>query len=221
MSEELGRIEKPPVEEFESGRKIFFVPLIFSDKGSPADYTEIYNRYWEQVDSQISNLETKLGNIKHIYHELVPESGDEGLQSIQRLSPGSYQLIQKKVEKGSTLDPIENEESLKELMDWSRCLSMGLQSQNAYNTIYKFYTEASNKRSADVLKIINDSLKDDDSALLVMSEGYHIQFPNDIKVIYVSPPALNDIKRWVREYQEKTQNEEHECEHEHTEDNKG
>ena len=30
MSEELGKIEKPLAEDFKAGRKLYFVPLVFS-----------------------------------------------------------------------------------------------------------------------------------------------------------------------------------------------
>ena len=40
MSEQLGRIEKPLVEEHKEGRKLFFIPLIFAPKEPPADFPE-------------------------------------------------------------------------------------------------------------------------------------------------------------------------------------
>jgi len=56
MAEELGKIEKPSVEEFKSGRKLYFVPLVFRGKESPADYLEKFNKYWDQVGNQVSEL---------------------------------------------------------------------------------------------------------------------------------------------------------------------
>ena len=31
-----------------------------------------------------------------------------------------------------------------------------------------------------------------------MREGHQLQFPSDIEVFYVAPPALDEIKRWSR-----------------------
>jgi len=45
MSAELGKIDKPSVEEFKKGRKLFFVPLIYGSKELPADYLEIFEKY--------------------------------------------------------------------------------------------------------------------------------------------------------------------------------
>ena len=75
MAEELGKIEKLPVDSFKKGRKLFFVPLIFGNPETPEEYIEKFNRYWEQVAGQINELEAKLGAINHVYHELVAETG--------------------------------------------------------------------------------------------------------------------------------------------------
>ena len=75
---ELGRVEKPPVEEFKAGRKLYFVPLIFSPREPQAELLEKVNRYWDQVEAQVANLEQKVASVGKVYHELVPAGGDEG-----------------------------------------------------------------------------------------------------------------------------------------------
>jgi hypothetical protein len=40
---------------------------------------------------------------------------------------------------------------------------------------------------------------------LVMREGLQIQFPSDIQVFYIAPPALDEIKRWLREKESRSQ----------------
>jgi hypothetical protein len=45
MSEELGRIEKPLVEDYKMGRKLFFVPLVFLPREPQADLLEKVDRY--------------------------------------------------------------------------------------------------------------------------------------------------------------------------------
>ena len=83
MSEELGKIEKPSLEEFRKGRKLYFVPLIYCGRESPPDYLERFNRYWNQVEDKISSLEMKLGKVAKLYHELVPAGGEEGIKAIK------------------------------------------------------------------------------------------------------------------------------------------
>jgi len=115
--------------------------------------------------------------------------------------------MQARIVKGAVLEATEDKEILVELMDWSRCLSIGLQSQKVLSTIYGFYTEANQKRMEFITKNINDTLKENESAILFMSEGHHIQFASDIRIFYVSPPALDDIRRWMRDFEAKMKEE--------------
>jgi hypothetical protein len=201
MGEELGKIEKPNAEDYKSGRKIFFVPLVFSSRELPQEYTEKNNRYWEQVEAQIEGLEAKLGKSAHIFHELVPESGDKGLNTLKQLKVDSLKVIESRMGTGTVLESTEDEEILAELMDWSRCLSIGLQSQKVYSTIFGSYTEANNRRNEAISKKIDQTTKENEAAIVIMGEGHHVRFPDDIRVFYVAPPALDDLKRWLRDYE--------------------
>lgn len=212
MSEELGKIEKPLAEDFKAGRKLYFVPLIFSSPDLPLDVSLKYSTYWDQVDSQIANLESKLGPVNYILHELVYESGDAGLKTLEQVSAGSVGLVRSRVEKGSKFEPAEDNEIITELMDWSRCLNLGLQNQKVFSTIYQFYTEANNKRNTFIQQKIDSLVKGDESCILIMAEGHHVKFPADMQVFYVAPPALDEIKRWLREQDEKQHKEEAEKE---------
>jgi len=40
MAEELARVEKPAVESFKEGRRLFFVPLIFKGPEPEPEYQE-------------------------------------------------------------------------------------------------------------------------------------------------------------------------------------
>jgi hypothetical protein len=207
VSEELGKIEKPPVEDFKAGRKLFFIPLIFPSHEFPEEFQEKYNRYWEQAESQVDNLEGKLGPANRIYHELVSEKGEEAALTLSTLKAGSLRLIRKRMEKGAAFESAENSDILSELMDWSRCLSLGLQNKDVFSKVYGFYNEAGKKRQEHISKQISDTLKDDEIGILIMTEGHHVQFNPDIRVFYISPPALDEIKRWIRDYETKAKEE--------------
>jgi hypothetical protein len=64
MAQELGKIEKPSVEEYRAARKLFFVPLLFTPKQLEGELFEKVFKYWDQVESHLSNLELKLGMVK-------------------------------------------------------------------------------------------------------------------------------------------------------------
>ena len=207
MSQELGKIEKPPAEEFKKGRKLYFVPLIYCEKEPPAEYLEKFNNYWDQVENQVSSLELKLGRIDRIFHELISAGGEDGAKVIKDLNDRSYQIVENRLGKGTQLEATEEAELLTEFMDWSRCLLLGLQNQQVFTTVYEYYTEANKKRNEHIAKKIDETLKEDEVGILFMREGHQVQFPSDIKVFYVVPPALDEIKRWLRDQGTKTPKE--------------
>jgi len=158
--EKLGKIDKPVAEEYRFGKKIFFIPLIFSTLELPAEYSEKCSRYWAQVDAQIANLEASLGPVVKIFHELVAEDGEKGLKALEQLKINSYDLINSRMQKGAVLTTTEDNDVLTELMDWSRCLSLGLQNQKVFSTIYASYTEANKKRYEAISQKIASALKE-------------------------------------------------------------
>lgn len=205
MSEEVGKIERPSIEEFRAGRKLYFIPLIFTPKRSQADLLERVNRYWDQVEAHVANLEAKLGNVNKVYHELVPVGGEDGAKAVKELNKGSYRIVKARLKKGSNLQPMEDGEILAEFMDWGRCLAIGLQSQNVIVRAYEFYSEAQRRRNEFIAKQIDETLRDGEIGLVLMMEGHQVQFPSDIQVFYVTPPGLDEVKRWLRERETETE----------------
>jgi hypothetical protein len=198
MAEELGKIEKPAVENFKGARKLFFVPLVFSPRQLEGELFQMVFKYWEQVETQLANLETKLGQVKRVYHELVPAGGEEGAKIIEELNSTSYDVVKSRVEKGAQLEALEDADLLTESMDWTKCLAIGLQNEKVFNQVYEFYSKSQNKRNEHIAKKIDETLKEGECGILLMREGHHVQFPPDIEVFYVSPPGLDEIKRWLR-----------------------
>lgn len=204
MAEELGKIEKPPVENFKHGRKLFFVPLIYHGESSDEEYVVRFNKYWEQVARQITELTLKLGEVKKIYHELVVAAGEQGLKDVKELDNPSYALLRGCMDKKGELEALEDEDLLTEYMDWSRCMLIGLQNPKVAMKIYEAYAEAGKKRNEYIARKIDETLKADEIGIVLMRENHKVQFPADIQVFYVAPPALDDIKRWLREREAKT-----------------
>ncbi len=60
MSQQLGKVEKPLVSEFKAGRKLFFVPLVFTSPQPEPELLELVNHYWDQVQVQVTSLADKL-----------------------------------------------------------------------------------------------------------------------------------------------------------------
>lgn len=200
MSEELGKIERLPVEVFKESRKLCFVPLVFVPRDPPAELVDRVDKYWEQVEAHVGNLEGKLGKARHVYHELVPLVGEDGAKAVQELNKGSAGIMAARLEGGAELEPLEDPETLAEYVDWGRCLAAGLQSRTAFDKVYGFYVDAQKRRAEHMARQIDATLKEGETGILLMAEGNRVQFPSDIQVFYVAPPALDEIKRWVREH---------------------
>ena len=207
MAEELGKMEKPPVEDFKKGRKLYFIPLIYGGEDLPEDYLEKFNKYWEQVEKQILEMTSKLGEVNRIYHELVEVSGDEGSKTVKELSDRSHKIVQACLEKKAQMEAVEDGDILTEFMDWSRCLIIGLQNPKVVSKVYESYVEVGKRRNEHIARQIDETLKENEIGILLMRENHQVQFPSDIQVFYIAPPALDEIKRWLREHEGKPDQE--------------
>jgi len=207
MSEELGKVEKPEVSSFKESRKILQVPLIYAGKNSPAEYLDLYEKYWQQVNEMVAKLEGKLGRVTLIYHETVNADGEDGLKMLEGLHPKSHGMVNDRCKESGSLKCIEVSELLEEVIDWERCIMVGLISEKVAKQVYESYGEASRKRYQYISKTIDETLKPGDVALLFIREGHLVQFPQDIEVFMVAPPALDEIHRWARERAAKRERE--------------
>jgi len=199
MSEQLGRVERPDAERFKSGKKLYLVPLVYSSEEAPDEYKEKYGRYWRQVTEHLRNLESKIGGVKRVYHESVFQAGEDGVTAVKRLNQGSYEIARNECDQGAVFEPLEEKGLLEEVMDWQRCLMMGFMSEKVERMVFDFYLEAGKKRNEALSKRIEDTLKHDEAGLLFIREGHQVQFPADLQVFSISPPALDEIHRWHRD----------------------
>jgi hypothetical protein len=199
MVEQLGKIERPQAERFKQGKKLYLVPLIYSGEETLDEYKEKCSRYWQQVAEQLTNLASKIGQVNRIYHESIFQSGEDGMKTVERLNPSSYQLAKILGDKGAVLEAVEERELFEETMDWQRCLMLGFISDKVANKVTEFYAEANKRRNELMATKISETLKDDEAGLLFIREGHSVQFPSDIEVYSISPPALDEIHRWYRD----------------------
>lgn len=197
--ETLGKITKPEASSYKAKRKIFLVPLLFSGSDAPLEYIEKLNRYWDEVENHIASLESHLGTVSHIYHELVFSSGPEALTVAEKLSRGSYHIAKSRYDIGATFEALEDRDLLDEVMDWERIIFMGLLSPRVAQIAADNYTDASRRRYEYIGKQIDSTLGEGESGILFIREGHGVQLPSDIEIFSVAPPTLDEIHRWQRD----------------------
>ena len=208
MSEEVGKVEKPEASQFKGKRKLYLVPLVYSFEEAPVEYVEKYNLYWKQVDQHLLNLESRMGTVDLVYHESITIAGDKGLEIMEKLSPMSCGITKNRCDSGAKFEVIDDAELTEETMDWERHLMMGFISNKVARTVSELFAEASKKRYEHITDRINDTLGDDETAILFIRENHRVQFPADIEVFSVAPPALDEIHRWLRERSQQMDEEE-------------
>jgi hypothetical protein len=204
MAPKLGRIEKPSLERFRRGRKLFCVPLIPDLQGGDAQkgFQKRVSQYWKQAIEQVDNLE-KVGRITSIYVESIAASGDSAINALKQLSEQCYQLVKVKREQGGKLEVAENRKTLDEYVDWSMCLSVVGRSQEVVNKVIAFHEKAAKKRLGQIAERIDRTLKDDEAGLLIMADENRVRLqghlPSDMQIFLVHPPAFNDVQSWLRD----------------------
>ncbi|HLH72968.1 MAG TPA: hypothetical protein VKX96_06765 [Chloroflexota bacterium] len=203
MAQELGKIERPTAASFEGTRKLFLVPLVYSPSEPPADYVGMLERYWAGVRNQVRRLTERTGPIRHVYHEGVFQIGEEGRQTIERLNIRSHTLIHEVCDSEAVVEALEDGEVFAESIDWQRCLMAGLASHKVLDLAWNGYREATRRRFEVMSERIEQTLKPGEAGLLLIREEHSIQFPKDVQVFYIAPPALDEIHRWLREREQR------------------
>jgi hypothetical protein len=202
VAETLGKIEKPEAASFKEGRKLIFVPLVFLPPAeTDEELTHLVARYWHEAGQQVESLSVRLENLKHVFHELAP-GGEDGLRVIDDLHAGSLEIAKKALAEGATLEAIEDPLVLAEFLDWNRCLSVHLDSPKVFNQVYQNYLDADKKRNEALARKLDNALGANELGLAFLREGHHVQFPGDLEVFYVSPPALDAVRRYLSDRKE-------------------
>ena len=200
MSQELGRISRPSAAQYEGRRKLILVPLVYGPPGDVPDGAVALQNYWEQMQTQVESLQAALGGLHHIYHESLSQGGDDGLQLLEQADQRSHKFVTAKCEAGAVLEATEDDEVLLETLDLQRCLMMALSSAKVATRLHEWYTESNKSRYEHIATQIDQTLGENQVGLLFIGERHQVQFPSDIEVFYVSPPALEEFRRWLQNW---------------------
>ncbi|MFB3097845.1 MAG: hypothetical protein ACE1ZZ_04125 [Dehalococcoidia bacterium] len=200
MSQELGRLDRPAAHQFAGKRKLFLLPLIHAPGVEEPAAKELLDKFWDQTRQQIASLESGLGRLRHIFHETLTEGGESGLKQLEMSNSRSHRFVQEKCQAGASLIAIEEAELMMETLDLRRFLMMPLASQRVDQRIQEWFAESNRERYKHIAERIDASLGEDQVGLLLISEGHQVQFPSDLEVFYVAPPALDEFRRWFQNW---------------------
>jgi len=195
---ELGRIEKPPLESFAGKRKLYAIRSVYLPRNPHEEYMSLFHKYWDEISVHIEKIEAA-GKIRKVFCEHIASAEGDALDAFARLNDRAAQLIRKKMGEGVTLLPLETEEIYGPLLDWRNCLQV-VETRKVFEQIFAYYAELLNSRFQYIIDVIEKNLTQDEAGLLILREEdrVRLQFPDDIEVFFVTPPAYDDILKWIR-----------------------
>ena len=91
---------------------------------------------------------------------------------------------------------------LLETLDLQRCMMIPLASTTVASKLQEWHSDSNRQRYEHIANQIDSTLGENETGLLLISERHQVQFPSDIEVFYVSPPALDDYRRWIQKWME-------------------
>ena len=205
MAEELGQIQRPSASQYDGRRKLLLVPLIYGPQADDEEGATVLQNYWEQMQTQVTALEGALGGLQHIYHESLTVGGSEGMEQLGNVDLRSHGFIIEKTQNGAVLEATEDMDVLLETLDLQRCMMIPLASANVGSRLQEWHSDSNKQRYEHIASNIDSTLGENETGLLLISERHQVQFPSDIEVFYVSPPALDEYRRWFHNWIEQQQ----------------
>ena len=196
----LSHIPRPQADRFAGKRSLLLVPNYVSQPDLPEEGQAMVERYWSEVRDAIANLERSLGAVRKVYHELISSDGDDGLGQIEAMNPSGAALVRAMCQSTAEMRGLEDAELVAEHFDWYRVQIMGPTSQAVTSAAIEGYQRTLNQRYSDIAERIGSDLEDGETATLFIREDHRVQFGSDLQVFYISPPALDALKRWLDDY---------------------
>ena len=195
----LGWMPKPDAGQYQDKRKLVFVPMLLLPEDLPDDGRALVERFWAEVRDNIASLERSLGPVACVFHEALHAGGDEGLEQLKDINAHGLAFISALARSEARLEPTEDIELLQQASDWQRCMNVGLFSEKVREAAMTGFQEAASGRYEHIASRLDEALKPAELGVMFLRQDHRVQFPQDIQVFYVSPPALNDINRWLED----------------------
>lgn len=200
LNEEIGKIEKPKADKVIGKKKAFICVLLQAPQEASKELHDLIFKYWEAVDKNISTLEEKTGVVKKIFVEGIPGKGEDVAMNLKEASLGAWNVIEERRKTGAEISELENLENLQKVIDWSKCLNVGLTNRSVAEKISEELKKASEERFEFIEKSLNDNLLEGESAI-IFTGNQDINIPDNIEKFIISPPELDQVAQWVKNAQ--------------------
>lgn len=215
---ELGKIEKQEAKNFTAKRKLYVVPTLPFEELAlefKLDTAKI-ERFWGEVREKISYFQSTCGNISVLYLEGIDEDEKIGMEFFEKFGKESnhYKLVKSLVDTGAAIRGIEKsghiqrskllfEEYSKSFLPEIKEFHEGFYGKNIdfegwRNYLVKRIQEMQDGMGEHALKIIREQ-PENQSGVLIITDGRPIEFPQGIDVFQIRPPAFDEIARTIRE----------------------
>ena len=196
----LSQFPKPDAGQYSGRRKLFLVPTFAMYPGGEDEERGLLDRYWSEVRDHVHNLERSLGPVVRVYHESLFADGDDGMRLIEQLNPFGYSFISAMCQSTAELVVTEDRETVEEHFDWQRCLSIGLMSSVVRSTALEGFRDATSRRYEHIAARVDEAIGEGEAGVIFIHEDHGVQFPADLQIFYVAPPALDRLKRWIEDW---------------------
>lgn len=198
----LGKIEKKKLEKIK-GRRVVEVPLLFKvnypylSEEINEEYSKKLREYAENLQQWIKKFKLDIGKIDKIYLQALSEEIIDDLDRLDYIkNKGNIynEIIKNLIENGVKPQITENSELVHESMAWlSRILG-----PDALEVDFQLFLDTIKDRDAFIVKRIEETLKEGETALLLIGIEHSFTFPKDIEYIKFRPPMVDEIIKLIR-----------------------
>ncbi len=199
---EIGKIDKPEADKYKNRKKIYFVRNLYLPKNATEQYKSIFNRYWKEVEEHLAKIEAA-GKVVKIFCESLYMAGDDAKKVLKSMNGMLEKIIQRKIDAGAELMPLEDKEIFGSYVDWNNCM-MVIRTSTVYEKVQEELKAVVKDRFKHIKSVFESSIGQAEAALLVMrgEDRDLLELPDDIELFLISPPAYDDLMKFMRDRDE-------------------
>ena len=199
---EHGKINKSIVDKYKNMKKIYFVRNIYLPTNATDQYKVIFDRYWKEVEEYIDQIEIA-GSVTKIFCESLYMSGEDARKIIKSMNVALEQIVQKKINAGAELLPLEDKEVFGSYVDWNNCM-MVIRTARVYDKVKEELKAVVKERFKYIKTVLEKNIGKAEAAMLIMrgEDRDLIDLPDDIELFVISPPAYDDLMKFMRDRDE-------------------